>query len=237
MMNADLGTLVTKLVRMESKQRKRIVWCGIALAIACVILWMLFLGRELQKMAEDIKTQPDSMARLYDYDLPLIFSVQNADEITLSNSGEYYLVKGTITCPECVAVDDVPGDGMHFLSGNGRGYTVLGTESSADDQRQHIVLQGDDGETYYIYGLPNFYLNTYTNVCYYFISGKGKNVDVNYSDVVIRINPDIEFVCKNEKTSTFRNALYNGYFDSFEGTPSFFIHFGKDGVLDLFAAQ
>ena len=237
MMNADLGMFAIRLLKEDTKQMKRRLGCCVVIACMCVLLWGWFIFGQMQKVKDNLGIQPASITHLYGYDLPLIFTAQNTNDIVLSEYGDYYVWKGTLTCPECVAVDDVPGDGMHFLSGSGRGYTVLGTESSVDDQRQHIVLRGDDGEAYYIYGLPGFLLNTYTNVWYYSISGEGEDVDTTYSNVVIRIDPNLEFVCKNGKTSTFRNVLHNGYFDIVEGTPSFLVHFGKDGVLDLFAAQ
>ena len=184
--------------------------------------------------------------RFYGYDLPLEFWLDYIEyeyyrEFNITEEGDYYLVKGTLICPEYVPTDIDTETGKTFMSGTGFEYTVLGEESYNNDQRQKILLEGEDGNKYEITNLPAFNYDIYTSESYYVITTeKGSHIQTHYEDVVLRIHKDVCFTdwYDGSKTdTTFKYAVDNGWFRDEEGIGrGYNIHFTEDGELDILAS-
>lgn len=177
------------------------------------------------------------ISRFYGYDLPLIFSLDYdyADDDTLvyniEDKGDYYLVSGSIVCPECVKQDDLNGT---FEAGSGRTYTVKGTESYNNDQREKMLLTGADGQEYTIFNIPAFMMDTYTKELYYPISNENNEYfKTIFEKVVLQIDKDTVFYDGNIAGDTFETAVNNGTFENATYSISYDIHFAEDGSIDI----
>ena len=188
---------------------------------------------------EDVLDVTD-LSRFYGYNMPLKFvldyseSEENDDfEFAIRDTGSYYVVEGSIVCPE---VTDVWGEtGTHFTTASGRGYTVLGMESYNEDQRQKVNLLGDDGLSYDIVNLPAFSMDAYTGTVYYYITSEhgGKKYQTVFENVTLRIDYNTVFTDGETIGDTFDAVVKNGGFDNVSWVIAYDIHFSDDGVIDI----
>lgn len=158
---------------------------------------------KINKMAEDDNNQSEftDLSRFYGYKLLLGFispSTENENgkyTYSITDKGDYYLLEGTLICPEYVeSWITSMGSGEHFVTGSGHGYTVVGTESYNNDQRERMILLGDDRKTYEITNLPAFDL--YMGTPYNEIVSEDENGYTRYmtvfENVKLRIDKDIQ---------------------------------------------
>lgn len=205
-----------------------------------------YLKPEKRKISERKKEKSNGIERFYGYDLPLSFCLdytydENSEfdynEFFISDEGDYYLVQGSIVCPECVGINDIySGEGNTFFTGSGFEYKVLGEESYNDDQRQRILLEGEDGKSYEISNLPAFQCDMYTGALYYVISSvDGTHYKTVYENVKLRINKDTHFTDEdgNKEDVTFEYAVNNGWFEDVSYNLAYDIHFLEDGTIDI----
>lgn len=189
----------------------------------------------IEQMA-DLGDSTQGISRFYGYDLPLIFSLDydDADDDTLiyniEDKGDYYLVGGSIICPECVSTSM----GSEFETGSGRKYTVIGEESYNNDQRVKIILEGEDGQSYTIFNIPAFMMDTYTKAQYYPISTENNEYfKTIFDNVILQIDKDTVFYDGNVAGDTFETAVNNGTFENTTYSIAYDIHFAEDGSIDI----
>ena len=67
------------------------------------------------------------------------------------------MLKGFLICPECIETSVIgeKTDG-HFETVSGRGYRIVGREAYNNDQRERVILLGDDEKSYMINNIPAF---------------------------------------------------------------------------------
>lgn len=179
------------------------------------------------------------LSRFYGYDLPLCFSLDYTEndendsfEFSIIDTGSYYLVKGSLICPEFVSCGEV---GTHFVTGSGRGYTVIREESYNNDQRQKIILSGDDGKTYEIVNLPAHGMDVYTGAMYYNITSEdaSKSYQTIFENVTLRIDYDTVFTNGEWVGDTFDSCVKKGCFENVNYNIEYDIHFTEDGKIDI----
>lgn len=194
--------------------------------------------KEAVEQKTDLSNSTSGISRFYGYDLPLIFSLDYdyADDDTLiyhiEDKGEYYLVSGSIVCPECVKQDDIYSS--TFETGSGHKYTATGTEPYNNDQREKILLSGSDGKDYRIFNIPAFMIDTYTKEEYYPISNEDNEYfKTIFENVVLQIDKDTVFYDGNIAGDTFETAVNNGTFENATYSIAYDIHFAEDGSIDI----
>lgn len=197
---------------------------------------------------EKTENEYTDLSRFYGYNLPLsvFFNYEEEEDgswkFFIADHGDYYVVDATLECAECVAEDvfwaaDI---GQHFVTGSGRGYTVVSEESYNNDQRQKRILLGDDGITYEVSNLPAFSVDDYTGEPYYIITKEdGTCCKTYFEDVKIRLEADMPFSDGETKDqSTFGEYIKSGALDSLPeeigNGHNFDIHFAEDGTIDVF---
>lgn len=193
--------------------------------------------KETIEQKTDFNGRASGISRFYGYDLPLIFSLDYdySDDDTLiyhiEDKGDYYLVSGSIVCPECVKQDDLNGT---FETGSGHKYTVMGTEPYNNDQREKILLSGEDGQEYTIFNIPAFMIDTYTKKIYYPIANENNEYfKTVFENVVLQIDKDTVFYDGNIAGDTFETAVNNGNFENITYSIAYDIHFTEDGKIDI----
>ncbi|MBE5834759.1 MAG: hypothetical protein E7309_08975 [Butyrivibrio sp.] len=196
------------------------------------------LTTEITDNSLDTDNKATDVSRFYGYNLPLIFSLdyEYSDDDTLvyniEDKGEYYLVSGSIVCPECVVQDDVYNSA--FETGSGHKYTYKSTEAYNNDQREKIVLSGEDGQEYSIFNVPAFMIDTYTKEEYYPISNENNEYfKTIFENVVLQIAKDTVFFDGNSAGDTFETAVNNGTFENATYSIAYDIHFAEDGSIDI----
>ncbi|MBR1443043.1 MAG: hypothetical protein IJ583_05860 [Firmicutes bacterium] len=195
-------------------------------------------SEERTESKANLGNSTQGISRFYGYDLPLMFSLdyEYADDDTLiyniEDKGGYYLVSGSIVCPECVNENNVYNS--TFETGSGHKYTVTGTESYNNDQREKLMLAGEDGQTYTIFNIPAFMLDTYTGEQYYPISNENNEYfKTIFENVVLQIDKDTVFYDGNVAGDTFETAVNNGTFENATYSIAYDIHFAEDGSIDI----
>ena len=185
----------------------------------------------------------NGLSAFYGYDLPLSFSlayVEKEDgyyQFDIQDKGDHYLVKGSLICPECVETS-VLNDaevGEHFFTGSGRGYTVGSRESYNEDQREKVVLLGDDGKTYSVWGIPAFLIDVYLGTAYYIITSEDgeQNYQTIFENVELPITYDTHFTDGEEVSISFDSHIKSGGLEYTDYSVAYDIHFGKEGKIDI----
>lgn len=190
-----------------------------------------------EKEVVDNSWKESDLSRFYGYDFPLAFSLnynENDDgkfEYEIKDTGECYLLRGCLVCPEVIGTYCWGEVGDHFETISGRGYTVVNEESYNSDQRQRVTFLGEDGKTYVISNLPAFSMDAYTGALYNWLSCEDEgSYQTNYLDVVLRIDYDTVF---SSSGITFDSCYKSGSFDNLEENIGYDIHFTKEGKLDV----
>lgn len=196
-----------------------------------------------QSVIKDEETEITDVSNFYGYDLPLRFVMDYKEnnendnlEFSITDTGNYYLVKGSLSWPE-VTNEAVGSDiGTYFTTVSGNGYTIVGIESYNEGQRQKILLLGDDGNSYEIMNIPAFFMDAYTGAPYYYITSK--EGEINYrtilENVTLRIDYDVIFSDGKTSNGTFDDAVKAGYYEGVTWGIGFDIHFSEDGRIDIF---
>jgi len=187
----------------------------------------------------DMEKGNEGIRKFFGYNLPLTFWLDftktGNDCISYhsSDKGSYYLLKGFLICPECIETSVIgeKTDG-HFETVSGRGYRIVGREAYNNDQRERVILLGDDEKSYMINNIPAFQIDTYTNAAYYVIASEdGTNHHEKY-DVTLRVEGDTEFTDGQTRGHTFEEFIKNSDFENAEEYIGFDIHFSNDGEID-----
>ena len=194
--------------------------------------------KENEVSTSSVDSNATDVSRFYGYDLPLIYVFDYTEQkdgswkFDIEDCGDYFIVAGRFECPECVAVDSADG---YFTTGSGHGYEVTGREAYNNDQREKILLRGDDGVEYQIMNVPASYMDAYTNASYYVIA-TDENTFVTFLENV-KLKIDADTIVLNDMT--FREYYDSGIFDRFPFEScytnyAFDIHFTEDGKIDIF---
>lgn len=185
--------------------------------------------------------EASDLSAFYGYDLPLAFDFDyEADEhgyghYYITDTGSFYLVKGTLICPEFTQLAQ-----SSFVTGSGHRYTQIGEESYNQDQRQKIILLGDDGKEYEVSNLPAFLVDMYTGASYYMITSEEAGPYVTYfENVYLRIDYDTYFTDgKHENEENFEHFYFDDFVKGVELDPvgpfCVDIHFTDEGKIDIF---
>ena len=187
----------------------------------------------------DMEKGNEDIHKFFGYNLPLTFwldftkagnecvSYHSADK------GSYYFVKGFLMCPECIGTSVIgKKTDEHFETVSGRGYRIVGRGAYNNDQRERVILLGDDEKTYMINNIPAFQIDTNTGEAYYVIvSEDGTNQQEKY-DVTLRVEGDTEFTDGQTSGHTFEEFVKNTDFENTEEYIGFEIHFSNDGEID-----
>lgn len=199
------------------------------------------IGEENSATESQPQNAESDLSSFYGYDLPLAFDVNHTEEgnenfvFDVSDEDGYYLLKGSLICGECVDSDiiDSAETGQHFVTGSGRGYTISSRETYNNDEREKIVLLGDDGQMYEIVNIPAFVLDTYTGTPYYVITTEdGKNYQTVFTNMELRIPYDTKF----PDGVTFDDCVKQGLFEDVSWNIWYDIHFTEDGTIDVLTA-
>lgn len=200
-----------------------------------------------EKESEDKENKATDLSRFYGYNLPLsiFFDYEEQPDgswkFFIEDYGDYFIADVTLFCAECAGSECVYADiGEHFVTGSGRGYTVVGEESYSNDQRQKRIFLGDDGETYEVSNLPApSGVDIYTWTPYYILVKQGETACGTYfEDVKIRLPADLPFSDGETVGGSFGEYVRSGAFEEFPDDTGlahdFNIHFTEDGTIDIF---
>lgn len=199
-------------------------------------------GKKTKNAIQKTKKKQISLKNFYGYDLPLVFSLsykKNKDGnyvYSVSKKGNYYLVKGSLICPECIQIDvlDKLEIGDRFTTGSGRGYTITNRTTYNNNQREKVSLIGDDKKKYEIVNLPAFQADAYTGTPYYVIRSKNeKNYQTIFENVTLRIKYNTKFTEGMLAGETFRSIVESGAFEDISFEIAYDIHFSKKGKIDI----
>lgn len=104
--------------------------------------------------------------------LPTRFHLLDEAEDTTEPSSE----NNSITLPlitDYAGIDWVETDqlndsvGSEFISGTGIKYTVIGEETSVNNQRQRLIVESESGDKRMIVNMPAFEMDVSTGIAYY----------------------------------------------------------------------
>ena len=191
------------------------------------------------KKEENSDKSDNGLAAFYGYDLPLRFSLDYTEkedgyyQFDIQDKGDHYLVKGALICPECVetSVLQEAEVGDHFFTGSGRGYTVSSREGYNEDQREKVVLLGDDGKTYTVWGIPAFLIDAYLGTAYYTI--ESEDGEQNYKTFFENVELPIAYDTQFPDGDSFDSYIKSGGLDDVWFSIAYDIHFTKDGKIDI----
>ncbi len=183
-------------------------------------------------------TTENPICRFWGYDLPLIFNLNYTESedgiytFDIVDTGEGYLMKGTLCCGECAKISDV--EEGNFVTVSGKEYTVEGEESYNNDQRSKLKLSCNDGQTYWIMNLPAFVIDNYIGTPYYVITGEDDiKYQTNFENVELLIPYDTCFSDGKTTDISVKEAYELGGFEESYCPIAYDIHFSEDGVIDI----
>ena len=184
------------------------------------------------------------LSRFYGYTFPLLFCVsyeegQNGNiSVSAEDKGDYYLLEGNLMCLECY-VDNSGLNGNweedRYITRSGRIFTQESIETYGEALRQKMVVLGDDGNRYEIWGIPS---HTFVNgtMCWQMVAEDGRTKPVTvYENIKIRIDKDTHFTQEGFTDQTFgewiQDAIsidWDGYYEG----PGLHINFAEDGTIN-----
>ena len=146
--------------------------------------------------------------RFYGYKLPLAFCTSYTEEgngkrnYSITDKGTYYLLEGTLLCPEYIETEIVAqaGKGEQIETGSGHKYTVVKTESYNEDQRERMILLGEDGKSYEIADITGFmlYKGTPCHEIMLIEGGSAKRCVTAFENVELKIDKNTQVSVEGE---------------------------------------